>query len=101
MPLRADVLRAIAAESRKQLKESAMQLSEIKKTVINVLGLVVAVGGYAVNDATGLVPDGVAKWIAFLIGVATVVVSYLAPNETTDPARVAGKSVRLKNEKPV
>lgn len=78
-----------------------MQLSEAKKTIVNVLGLVVAVGGYAINDATGLVPEGAAKWIAFAIGVATIVVSYLATNTTTDPARVVGRSVALKGEKPV
>lgn len=78
-----------------------MQLSELTKTLVNVLGLVIAVGGYAVNDATGLVPDGVAKWIAFGIGVATVLVSYLAPNQTSDPSRAVGRSVRLKGEKPV
>lgn len=78
-----------------------MQLSEVTKTVVNVLGLLIAVGGYAVNDATGLLPDGVAKWVAFGIGVATVVVSYLAPNQTTDPTRAVGRSVRVKGEKPL
>lgn len=77
-----------------------MQLSEVTKTLVNVLGLVIAVGGYAVNDATGLVPEGVAKWLALGIGIATVVVSYLAPNTTTDPARAVGRSVKLKGEQP-
>lgn len=76
-------------------------ITENVKTLIPLLGLLVALGGYAANDATGLVPDGVAKWIAFAVGAITIIVNYFTPNVTSDPARAVGRSVKLKGEKPL
>lgn len=77
-----------------------MNLSEIRKTLITTLGLIVTVGAPILHDATGFLP---AKWVAVIsavVGAATVALNYLVPNETASPARAFGRSVRVKGQKP-
>lgn len=76
------------------------QLSEIRKTVITALGLIVSVGGFIINDGGHFIPTNIAAVISAAVGLATIALTYLAPNEATRAARVAGRSVRLKGEKP-
>lgn len=78
-----------------------MQLSEIRKELINVASVIVAAGPW-VLQAEGVVtlPTGVVAAISLVLGAAGWVIHYFTPNETSDPARVAGRSVRLKGEKP-
>lgn len=76
-------------------------ITENAKAIIPLLGLLVALGGYALNDQFDVVPDGSAKFIAFAVGAITIVVNYFTPNTTDNPLRVVGRSVKLKGEKPL
>lgn len=82
-----------------------MSISEVKKTIITGLGMVIAVGLFLTQQAgflSSLPWGGTLLTVAGLVvGGATVLLNYLAPNETADPARAVGRSVRLKGEKPV
>lgn len=74
-----------------------MQLSEIKKTVINVLTLIVTVGPW-IADAAGLVhlsTDSLTL-LSTVLGLAGSVLHWLVPNTTTDPIVAQTQSVRLK-----
>lgn len=73
-----------------------MQLSEIRKTVINVATLVVAVGTPLLHETTGFLPENVAYTVSLVVALAGAVVHYLTANETTDPNVAATQSVRLK-----
>ena len=73
-----------------------MKLSEIRKTVITVLGLVVSVGAPILHIAGGFLPAPAVLLISSVVGVATMVLNYLVPNTTTDPQVAATQSVRLK-----
>lgn len=77
-----------------------MQLSEIRKTLINVATLVIAIGTPILHETTGFLPEKWAYTVSLVVAAAGAVVHYLAPNETSDPTRVAGRSVRLEGEKP-
>jgi hypothetical protein len=78
-----------------------MQLSEIRKEVVAVATTVVAATPW-ILQAEGVVhlPSSLVGVISVVLGVAGWVAHYLAPNETTDPKRVAGRSVRLRGTKP-
>ena len=73
-----------------------MQLSEIKKAVISILTLVIAIGTPAL-DYIGVLhlPANVALIISTIVGVAGSVLHYLVPNTTTDPTVAASSSVKL------
>lgn len=74
-----------------------MQLSEVKKSVINVLTLVLAIGTPALNYAGILhLPDDVVVVISTVLGIAGALLHYLVPNTTTDPVVAQTQSVRLK-----
>ena len=78
-----------------------MSLSEIKKTIITALGMIAALGTEPVlHSALNLLPASWATVLSIVFGIATVVLNYLAPNETSDPLRAVGRSVRVKGEKP-
>ena len=76
-----------------------MNLSEINKTIVTVLGLIVSVGTALLPTVTTVSPQ-VATVVSVVVGVGTAVLNYLVPNETKVPARVVGRSVRLKGETP-
>ncbi|QPX62130.1 membrane protein [Mycobacterium phage Indlovu] len=73
------------------------QISEVRKTLVTALGMIVAVGTY-VADATDLIqlPPGVVAGITAAVGIATIVLNYLAPNETDTAERAVNRSVRLR-----
>lgn len=71
-----------------------MSLSSVKKTVINVLTIVVTVGPWVAN-AVGVISVPAAAIISSVLGVAGMVLHYLAPNTTTDPNVAATQSVKL------
>lgn len=79
-----------------------MQLSEIRKEVVAVAVTIVAATPW-ILQAEGVVhlPSAGIAVISVLLGVAGWIAHYLAPNETSDPKRVAGRSVRLRGTKPV
>ncbi|AXN53288.1 membrane protein [Mycobacterium phage Thonko] len=76
-------------------------LAEVRKTVITGIGMLIAVGAFVLDAATAFLPPGWAEGIAIGVGGLTVVLNYLAPNETTNVERAVGRSVRLKGQKPV
>lgn len=80
---------------------SGFQLSEVRKTIITAVGMIVAVGTFILDSATGFLPDGWAGAISAGIGVLTILLNYLAPNETTNVERALGRSVRVKGTKPL
>lgn len=77
-----------------------MSLSEMSKTVVTVLGLVVSVGTALLPTVTTVSPQ-VAGLVSVALGIATAVLNYMVPNETSDPSRAVGRSVRLKGEQPL
>lgn len=79
-----------------------MQLSEIRKEVVAIATTVVAATPW-VLQAEGVVhlPSSAIAVISIVLGAAGWIVHYLAPNETSNPERVAGRSVRLRGTKPV
>jgi hypothetical protein len=74
-----------------------MQISEIKKTVINVLTIVVTAGPW-VLDALNAFPGGAgaATAVSSVLGILGIVLHYLVPNTTTDPVKAQTQSVVLK-----
>lgn len=78
-----------------------MNLSEITKTIITALGLVVSVGTMLLHTFGGFLPANIAAIISSVVGIATIVLNYAAPNETKSAERAVGRSVRLKGQKPV
>lgn len=76
---------------------SKFEFSEVRKTLVTALGMIVAVGTY-VADATDLIslPPGVVAGITAAVGIATIVLNYLAPNETDSAERAVNRSVRLR-----
>jgi hypothetical protein len=74
-----------------------MELSAITKTVVNVLTVVVTAGPW-VLDALHVFPGGTAAAtiVSSVLGVAGVILHYLAPNQTVHPAKAERQSVRLK-----
>lgn len=74
-----------------------MQFSEIKKTVINVLTVVVTAGPW-VLDAMNVFPGGTvaATFVSSILGVAGVVLHYLVPNTTNDPEKAKTQSMAYK-----
>lgn len=79
-----------------------MQLSEIRKEVVTVATTIVAATPW-VLQAEGVVHLSSTEVgvISAVLGVAGWIVHYFAPNETSNPERVAGRSVRLRGTKPV
>lgn len=73
-----------------------MQISEITKTIVNVLTLVVSVGTLILHYTTGFLPANVAVVVAGIVAVAGAVLQYLAPNTTTNPKVAETQSVRLR-----
>lgn len=74
------------------------QLSEVRKTLITALGMIIAVGTFIISTATDLLPAGWGEIIASVIGVLTIVLNYLAPNETDTASRALNRSVRLRRK---
>lgn len=74
-----------------------MQFSEIKKTVINVLTVVVTAGPW-ILDALNLFPGGTvaATLVSSVLGVAGVILHYLVPNTTDDPEKARTQSMVYK-----
>jgi hypothetical protein len=72
-----------------------MELSAVKKSVINVLTLVVAIGVPALAYSANILPENIALIVSTLVGVAGAVLHYLAPNTTTNPAIADTQSVKL------
>lgn len=72
------------------------EFSAIKKAVINVLTLIVAIGAPTL-DYLGVihVPGNVVLIFSGVIGVAGTILHYLVPNTTTNPAVAAAQSVKL------
>jgi hypothetical protein len=79
-----------------------MNFTSIRKTIINVLTVVVTAGPWILN-ALGMFPGGEksAAIVSAVLGVAGVILHYLVPNTTTDPSVAAVQSVKLVNPKPV
>ena len=79
-----------------------MQLSEIRKTIVAIATTILTVGPWILK-AEGVVhlPLPVTLAVSAVLAAAGWVVHYLTPNVTTDPARVQGRSVMLKGEKPL
>jgi hypothetical protein len=73
-----------------------MNLSEIKKTVISVLTLVVSVGTPLLNYL-GIfnLPANVVYTISTVVAIAGSILHYLVPNTTTDPEVAQRSSVKL------
>lgn len=78
-----------------------MSLGEITKTIVTALGLVVSVGTLLLHTFSGFLPANIAAIISSVVAVATVIINYAAPNETTHADRAVGRSVRIKGQKPV
>lgn len=78
-----------------------MDLSAVKKSVINVLTLVIAIGTPAL-DYLGVLhlPGNVALVISTVVGLAGAILHYLVPNTTTDPHIAKTQSVRLVSAHP-
>jgi hypothetical protein len=74
-----------------------MQFSEIKKTVINVLTVVVTAGPWVLN-ALNVFPGGTvaATFVSSILGVAGVALHYLVPNTTDDPEKARTQSMVYK-----
>lgn len=75
-----------------------MQLSEIKKSLINVLTIVVTAGPWilkAMNVFPGSEGTQIATLLSSVLGIAAVALHYLVPNTTTDPIVAQTQSVRL------
>lgn len=74
-----------------------MALSEIKKTIINVLTIAVTAGPW-VLDALNLFPGGLvaATFVSSLLGIAGVILHYLVPNTTDDPVKAKTQSMVYK-----
>lgn len=72
-----------------------MQLSEIKKSIINVATLIVAVGVPLLSYTTGALPANVALVISGVVAVAGSILHYFAPNTTTDAEVAKVSSVKL------
>lgn len=73
-----------------------MNLTSVRKTVINVLTVVVATGPwilYALNEFPG--GEKAAALTSSVLGLAGVILHYLVPNITTDPTVAATQSVKL------
>jgi hypothetical protein len=77
-------------------------LTEAKKTLITALGFIVLIGGEPLlTEALHWLPAKYSTAFAAVVGVATIALNYLAPNETTDVKRAVGRSVRVKGQKPL
>jgi hypothetical protein len=75
-----------------------MNLSSIRKTVINVLTILVTAGPWilkAMNVFPGTNGTVVATLLSSVLGFAAVALHYLVPNTTTDPLVAANQSVKL------
>jgi hypothetical protein len=72
------------------------KLSEVKKAVINVLTLIVAIGGPTL-DYLGVihVPGNTVLIFSTVVAVAGSVLHYLVPNTTTSAAVAQANSVKL------
>ena len=78
------------------MKGKKMNFTSVKKTVINVLTLVLTVGPLILQVAGAIHLDP--SLLALITGglaVAGSVLHYLAPNTTTDPDVAANQSVKL------
>jgi hypothetical protein len=78
-----------------------MSISEITKTIITALGLVVSIGTMLLHTFGGFLPANIAAIISSVVGIATIVLNYAAPNTTSVKARAVGRSVAFKPKKPV
>lgn len=76
-----------------------MQLSQITKTIVTAATLVLSVGTMILHETSGFLPAKLAGIVSVVVGVAGIIVQYLAPNTTTDPTVAATQSVRLKKPK--
>lgn len=77
-----------------------MNLSSVRKTLINILTVVVTAGPWVLKNLDLLpgTPDAqtqLAALVSSVLGIAAVVLHYLVPNTTTDPVVAANQSVKL------
>jgi hypothetical protein len=75
-----------------------VSLSSVKKTVINVLTIVVTVGPW-IAQAVGVINVPAAALISGVLATAGAILHYLAPNTTTNPQVAATQSVKLVDAK--
>lgn len=73
-----------------------MQLSEITKSIVTAATLIVSVGTLILHETSGFLPGSAATVISVVVGVAGLIVHYLAPNTTTNPKVAERQSVRLR-----
>lgn len=73
-----------------------MTISSIKKTIINVLTVVVTTGPWVLH-ALNMFPGGTAAatLVSVALGIAGIVLHWLVPNTTTNPNVAATQSVKL------
>lgn len=72
-----------------------MQLSEIRKTIINVLTLAVGLGSEPLfTQVLHWLPATDATLIGLVLGLCGAVLHYLTPNTTDSPARAQKISAR-------
>jgi hypothetical protein len=75
-----------------------MNLSHVRKTLINILTIVVTAGPWilkAMNVFPGSQGTAIATVLSAVLGLFAAVLHYLVPNTTTDPTVAATQSVRL------
>lgn len=71
-------------------------LGQYTKAIVNVLTLVVSIGTLILHYTNGFLPGPIGVWVGIIVGAAGAILHVLAPNETTNPAVAANRSVRLK-----
>lgn len=74
-----------------------MQLSEVRKTVINVLTAVVTATPWILRamEVAPFKDTAVATTVSAVLGIVAIVLHYLVPNTTTLPEVAATSSVKL------
>lgn len=73
-------------------------MNRIRKTLVAILTVVVTAGPWvlkAMNVIPGTEGTAIATLVSTVLGLAAIVLHYLVPNTTTDPAVAATQSVKL------
>lgn len=63
-----------------------MNLSELRKAVVAVLGAITAIVPQILATAAGILPQSAATWLTVIASTATAILVYLVPNAPKDPA---------------
>lgn len=63
-----------------------MNLSELRKAVVAVLGAITAILPQVLATGAGILPQSVATWLTVIASTATAILVYLVPNAPKDPA---------------